>query len=290
MLLGDRFEILAAAIAAMTARIPIGHIHGGELTEGLIDEAIRHSITKMSHLHFVSADQHRQRVIQLGEDASRVFNFGAPGLDSVNRLALLSRAELEQTLPFKFGPTNFLVTYHPVTLSSNNPALSIAALLAALDDYPDAHICFTQANADTNGRIVNSHIDNYRSKYPGRVFVFDALGQLKYLSLAKQVDLVIGNSSSGLLEIPALGTPTINIGDRQKGRLRGRSVIDCGEVTDEIGTAINKGMSADFRKTTANSGSPYGSGNASPRIKDVLKSADLSGLIMKRFHDIATQR
>jgi UDP-hydrolysing UDP-N-acetyl-D-glucosamine 2-epimerase len=287
VVLGDRFEILAAAQAAMVARIPIAHFHGGESTEGVIDEAIRHAITKMSHFHFVAAEPYRQRVIQLGEQPEHVFNFGAPGLDNIKRIKLLGKDELEKTLNMKFGKINFLVTYHPVTLNDRGPAQAMQELFNALDAFEDAHIIFTKPNADTGGRILCSMIDEYAEQRRDRVLASTSMGQLKYLSALTHSDVVIGNSSSGLTEAPALKKPSVNLGDRQKGRLKASSVIDCEETSASIVAAIEKALSADFQRLLPNVVSPYyGDGNASVRIKEYLKVASLEGILQKKFYTI----
>ncbi len=286
VLLGDRFEILAAAQAAMVARIPIAHLHGGELTEGLIDEAIRHSVTKMAHLHFVANEIYRQRVIQLGEQPNRVFNYGAPGLDNINRLKLLDKKELEIALDFKLNPLVFLVTYHSVTLYDNSEH-SILHLLRALDQFPDASIIFTKPNADTDGRILIEMMDEYVENHSDRVRAFTSLGQTLYLSAIKNADVVIGNSSSGLIEVPAFKKATVNIGDRQKGRLKASSVIDCEENEMHITEAIYKALSPEFQDSLCNVYSPYGEGNASRRIKEQLKAVNLDRITIKEFYDLA---
>jgi UDP-hydrolysing UDP-N-acetyl-D-glucosamine 2-epimerase len=286
VLLGDRFEILAAAQAAMIARIPIAHIHGGELTEGLIDEAIRHSITKMSHLHFVAAEQYRNRVIQLGEDPKRVFNFGAIGLDYIQRLELLDREKFEKSIDFKLGSPTFLVTYHPVTLENQTAERNVLELLKALENFPNAKILFTKANADTEGRVINQLLEEFVQKNKERSKLFSSLGQLRYLSAIKHVDVVIGNSSSGIIEVPFFKKPTINIGDRQKGRLKAKSIIDCRENAEEIMNAIQKALSQDFQKVLQQVASLYGYGGTSKKIKEVLKKVDLHGIIKKNFFDV----
>ncbi|WP_206810937.1 UDP-N-acetylglucosamine 2-epimerase [Paradesulfitobacterium ferrireducens] len=286
VLLGDRYEILAAAQAALIANIPIAHLHGGEATEGAIDEAIRHSITKMSHLHFVAAEPYRKRVIQLGENPDRVINVGALGLDNIERLKLLERNEFEKSIQFKLGRVNFLVTYHPVTLGNHNPKYAIDQLLGALDDFPDAKVIFTRPNSDTNGRIIAQTIDEYAIKHPERVKVFTSLGQTKYLSAIKLTDVLIGNSSSGLIEVPVLGKPTVNLGDRQRGRLKTESVIDCQETKEEISASIRKALSPEFKILAKNVVSPYGKGGASVRIKEFLKDVELEGIIIKQFYDL----
>lgn len=286
VLLGDRFEILAAAQAALVARIPIAHIHGGEVTEGVIDEAIRHSVTKMAHLHFVAAEIYARRVIQLGEHPERVFNFGAPGLDYIRQLTLLTKEELEEALDFSLGKINFLVTYHPVTLDKQGPKQAVQALLSALNHFPEAKIIFTKSNADTDGRIIGQLIDDYVAKHPQRAKAFISLGQLKYYSVLSHVDVIIGNSSSGIIEAPFFKKPTVNIGERQKGRLKAASVIDCPENEQEIVKAIEKALSKEFQQQLPFITSPYGDGYASYKIKECLKNVNLEGLLKKSFYDI----
>ncbi|MDK2820353.1 MAG: hypothetical protein PWP31_318 [Clostridia bacterium] len=286
VLLGDRYEILAAAQAAMVARIPIAHIHGGETTEGVIDEAIRHSVTKMSQLHFVSAEPYKKRVIQLGENPERVYNFGAIGLDNITYLSLLDRNNFEQSIGFKLGEKNFMVTYHPVTLKKNNTKRAMLAIFNALDKFPEAKIIFTKTNSDTEGRIINQMIEEYAAKRNERVKVFTSLGQLRYLSALKHVDVVIGNSSSGLIEAPFFKKPTVNIGERQRGRLKASSVIDCKENTEEIVAAINRALSPEFQQLLSDLDLPYGKGNVSYKIKECLKNIDLTNILMKKFYDI----
>lgn len=286
VVLGDRFEILAAAQAAMIARIPIAHIHGGETTEGAIDEAIRHAITKMSHFHFTAAEPYRRRVIQLGEIPERVMNYGAPGLDNIKQLKLHNKTSFEKTIDFQLGKLSFLITYHPVTLSNRNPEESFKELVKAIDNFPQATIIFTKANADTAGRSINQHIDKYVEKNPARAKVFTSMGQLLYLSAIKNADIIIGNSSSGIVEVPAFHKPTVNIGQRQQGRLKADSVIDCEEKELAIVAAIKKGLSSEFKKILRGTSNPYGSGNASLKIKEYLKKVSLKNILMKKFYDV----
>lgn len=286
VVLGDRFEIFAAAQAAVMERIPLAHIHGGETTEGAIDESLRHAITKMAHFHFTAAEPYRKRVIQLGEEPERVLNYGAPGLDHLRRLDLLDRPTFERKIDFPLGDRSFLVTYHPVTLDREGPGKPLRALLGALDQFPEARILFTKANADAAGRLINEAVDAYAQRQPSRVKVFAAMGSLLYLSAIRHTDLMIGNSSSGLLEAPAFQKATVNMGDRQKGRLRAPSVIDCAEEEEAIVAAICRGLSPAFREVLARTQSPYGEGNASVRIKDYLKHAPLQGVLRKPFYDI----
>ncbi|MBN1405327.1 MAG: UDP-N-acetylglucosamine 2-epimerase (hydrolyzing) [Candidatus Omnitrophica bacterium] len=286
VVLGDRYEAMAVAIAAMILRIPIAHISGGEATFGLIDEAIRHSITKMSHLHFTSVSQYRKRVIQLGEDPKRVFNVGSLGLDNIRNMKLLSKQELEHDLNFKFKKHNFLVTFHPVTLENNSSKKQFSELLKTLDSFNDIGIIFTKANADSGGRIINNMIDEYVKNNSNKAAVFASLGQLKYFSLMKIVDAVIGNSSSGIIEAPGFKIPTINIGDRQAGRIKAQSIIDCKPVKKDILKAIGKIYTLAFNKKVQNIRNPYGDGRTARRILKVLKSYDLKNILKKKFYNI----
>jgi len=284
LVLGDRYEIFVAAIASMISCIPIAHVHGGELTQGAIDEAMRHSITKMAHLHFVAASEYRNRVIQLGERPEKVFNVGGLGVDSIKRLDLLTLHELERILNFKFYPRNFLIAYHPETLGSNlNNQLD--ELFSALDDLKDTGLIFTMPNSDPGGRHISRRIKEYCfSRVHTRAY--DSLGQLKFLSCMKYVDGVIGNSSSGLLEAPSLKKATINIGDRQLGRLRADSVIDCNSNKISISKAITQLLSEQFQKKIYSIESPYGNGGASEAIVKILEQESLEGLLIKKFYDI----
>ncbi len=287
VVLGDRFEIFVAVQAAMNQRLPIAHIHGGELSEGAVDDAIRHAISKMAHLHFTAAEVYRRRVIQLGEQPRYVFNVGSPGLDNVYRLSLLERTELENVLGFKFGKRNLLVTFHPVTLENATVSEQFGQLLLALDSFNDIHIIFTYGNADADGRVIAGMIENYRKLHPDRVACFVSLGSLRYLSAMRQVDAVVGNSSSGLLEAPAFKIATINIGDRQRGRLAADSVLQCQPLADEIRKALEKVLSNDFTERLSSVENPYGQGGASEKIKEILKQTPLDGLLKKHFYDIS---
>ncbi|MFJ9450911.1 UDP-N-acetylglucosamine 2-epimerase [Herbaspirillum sp. NPDC101397] len=286
LVLGDRFEIFSAVVAAMASRIPIAHLHGGEATEGLIDEAIRHSITKMSHLHFVAAEEYRRRVIQLGEDPVRVYNVGGLGLDGINRVQLMDRAALENSLGFSFAEKNLLVTFHPVTLESNTAWVQMQELLASLAELNETRIIFTLPNADTDGREMIGMIARFVEAHPNAV-AFPSLGQLRYLSCLAQVDGVIGNSSSGLIEAPSFKKGTINIGSRQDGRLQAGSVINCEPVQSSITAALQHLYSAPFQLSLANVVNPYGESGASKKIVDVLKTISLDGILKKRFYDIS---
>lgn len=286
VVLGDRYEMLGAAQACLIARIPLAHIHGGEITEGAYDDSIRHAITKMAHFHFTSAKENSNRVIQMGELPQNVFTFGAMGLEGIQRLKLLKREELERHLSLSLGELSFSVTYHPVTLSSVPARDLFLELLTALDKFPNARIVFTKPNADTSNSVIIAEIDSYVKRNPNRAFTFDSLGQLKYLSLISCVDVVIGNSSSGIIEAPSLGVPTVNIGDRQKGRLASKSVLHCREEASEIEMTIKKAISTEFRSFAKTAVSPYQGSNMSTKIKDVLKRASLDQVLRKKFHSV----
>jgi len=284
LVLGDRYEIFAAAASAMIARIPIAHLHGGEATEGLIDEPIRHSISKMSHLHFVAAEEYRRRVIQLGEQPEYVFNVGGLGIDNILHLKLLTRDKLEETLNFKFEKSNLLITFHPVTLEQNTSAQQMDELLAALAELKDTGLIFTMPNADTEGRVLFRKIEAFCAQH-SQACVFTSLGQLRYLSCINNVDAVIGNSSSGLLEVPSFKKGTINIGDRQTGRLKAASVIDCQPERKSISLAISRLYTSAFQATLLKVENPYGNGGASESILSILKDHSFETLLKKSFLD-----
>lgn len=287
LVLGDRYEIFAAAAAAMIARVPIAHLHGGEATQGAFDEAMRHSITKMSHLHFVAAEEYRRRVIQLGEAPERVFRVGGLGIDNILKLDLLSREDLEAALEFRLGPRNLLVTFHPVTLEQGTAAAQMAELLAALEALQDTHTIFTMPNADTESRVLFDLVKAFVGLRPKTAKAFTSLGQLRYLSCIKHVDGVVGNSSSGLTEVPSFKKGTVNIGDRQRGRLKGKSVIDCEPTGSDIQRAIRRLYSKDFQACLADVVNPYGQGGASEKIVEIIERYD-PGTLKKRFHDLPT--
>jgi len=284
LVLGDRYEIFSAAAAAMIARVPIAHLHGGETTQGAFDEAIRHSITKMSHLHFVAAEEYRQRVIQLGEDPERVFNVGGLGIDNILRLKLLTHDELEAALDLKLAPRNLLITFHPVTLEHNTSAAQMEELLAALAELEDTGLIFTMPNADTEGRVLFKQIEAFCARHP-LARAFTSLGQLRYLSCIQYVDGVVGNSSSGLTEVPSFKKGTVNIGDRQLGRVRATSVIDCEPNRASISAALERLFSAFFQAPLPMVENPYGNGGASAAIVELLEGRSLGGLLKKCFYD-----
>lgn len=285
VVLGDRFEIFAAVAAAMIAGIPVAHLHGGETTEGAFDEAIRHSITKMSHLHFVAAEDYRRRVIQLGEHPEHVFLVGGMGIDALKRIELMSRESLEESIGFKFGSRNLLVTFHPVTLEDQSSVQQLSELLRALDELQDTNLIFTMPNADTGGRELTDMVNTFVASH-SNARAYSSLGQLRYLSCLQFVDGVVGNSSSGLAEAPSMGVGTINIGDRQKGRLSARSVINCPARLADIREALDKLYEPTFRSMLSETVNPYGSGGASKKILEVLRNHDLENLLKKSFFDL----
>lgn len=287
ILLGDRYESLAAAIAAMSAKIPIAHLHGGELTEGLIDEAIRHSITKMSFLHFTSTEEYRKRVIQLGESPDRVFCVGALGVENIHTIELLKKEELERSLGIENIENSIVVTYHPVTLECSSAKHQFQNLLDALLQYTQYQIIFTKANSDSDGRIINQMIEEYTRLYKN-AFAFVSLGKVRYLSTLKYCKFIIGNSSSGIIEAPSFAIPTINIGDRQKGRIMGESIINCETSIESITEACNKALNKKFRDQLINLINPYEGIETSKSIVRILKSFVLSSNIdiKKKFYDI----
>ena len=283
MVLGDRFELLAVAQVALVSRIPIVHLAGGDVTEGAFDEAIRHSITKMSQLHFVSNKESEKRVYQLGENPENIHLVGNPGLDHLNSLKLMEKNELEKSLRYSFKSQNILVTFHSVTLDNAPAVNSFSALLEALDSLgEDIGIIFTRPNADTEGRQLIKMLDEYVEDRSNCI-AYTSLGQLRYLSTVALVDVVVGNSSSGILEVPSLKTATVNIGDRQKGRLRADSIIDCEPITENIKESIQQAFKLDC-STVVN---PYGDGNTTERVLKVLREINHpERLIKKHFYDI----
>lgn len=286
LVLGDRFEIFVAATAAMVARIPIAHLHGGELTEGAFDDVMRHSITKLSHLHFVAADEYRKRVIQLGEQPDKVFLTGAIGIDNILSLKLLERGELERELGIKFSLRNLLITFHPVTLEHNASLIQLDELLYALESLSNTSLIFTMPNADNESRGLMKKIQNFCLGH-SNAHVFTSLGQLNYLSCIKQMDGVIGNSSSGLIEVPSLNKGTVNIGDRQKGRLKASSVIDCDPNRLSIANAIATLYSDEFQSGLKGVSNPYGGGGASNMIVRILEEQNFNQLLKKNFYDVS---
>ena len=286
VLLGDRFEIFAAAQAAYLLQVPIAHLHGGELTEGALDDALRHAITKLAALHFVAADAFRDRVLQLGEPPERVHVVGALGLDAIERLDLPEQAALEAELGFALGAPTLLVTYHPETLAARDPGADAEALLAALDRFPEARVVLTRPNADPGHQAIAERLEAWAAARPERARLYDSLGQRRYLATLRAAAVAVGNSSSALIEAPALGTPTVNIGGRQDGRPRAASVIDCAPSAEAIQDAIAQALDPAFRAAASAADSPYGGPGAAARVKAVLASVALEPLRTKRFHDL----
>ena len=286
VLLGDRFELLAAASAALVALIPIAHIHGGELTEGAYDDAIRHSITKMAHLHFTASEVYSSRVIQLGEQPKKVFCVGALGIDNIVRLPLLKKDEVEKYIGLSLKGKSLLVTWHPETLNPKSTYEEFQNLLDVLQNYESINIVFTKSNADNDGSRINQMIDEFVSKYPENVVVHTSLGQLRYLSTLKYVSGVVGNSSSGIIEAPSLQKGTVNIGNRQLGRLRAASVIDCRPDVQSIKNALDTLFSSQFQSSLPKVSSPYGGSDVARKIACILKNCSLDGIVRKRFFDI----
>jgi len=286
ILLGDRYEILAAATTAMFENIPIAHIHGGETTQGSFDEAIRHSVTKMASWHFVATDEYKKRVIQLGEDPQRVFNVGGLGVDVIKKTQLLSKKELVKKTGIKFGTKNLLITYHPVTREEQTSKNAFQSLLDVLDDLKDFHFIFTMPNADSDSRIIKYMIDEFVFNHRERSISFTSMGNLHYLSTMQFVDGVVGNSSSGLLEAPTFKIGTVNIGDRQKGRIKSKSVINCEPKIMSITNAIKTLYNENFQKMLLSAENPYGVGNATEKIMDVLKKYPIPETPRKEFYDL----
>jgi GDP/UDP-N,N'-diacetylbacillosamine 2-epimerase (hydrolysing) len=286
VILGDRFEILAAASAALIAGIPLAHLHGGELTEGAYDDSIRHALTKMSHLHFTAAEPYRERVIQMGEDPKRVWNVGGFGLDSIDKLDRMARVEVESRLGLSLSTKSLLVTFHPETSPGSMPELQLQELLFALEET-DAQIVFTMPNADNGNSQLRTMIEEFTNRREDRAVVHVSLGQRLYLSALGEVDAIVGNSSSGLLEAPALGTGTVNIGRRQDGRLRAQSVVDCEAERLEIGRAIARVFAPEFQEQMRNQENPYGNGGASAKTVSVIENWLQRGIEgPKKFYDL----
>lgn len=283
VVLGDRYEILAAVSAALFYKIPVAHLHGGEITEGAYDDCIRHAITKMSHLHFTSTEEYRQRVIQLGEDPKRVFNVGAPGIENIKKVPLMDKKELESTLDgFTFNDKTILITYHPVTLENSTAEEQIQNLLSALNEYPDIKIIFTLPNSDTDGRVIIRLINEYVSKHQEKAIAYPSLGLKRYLSALQFVKAVVGNSSSGIIEVPSFGIPTLNIGDRQKGRIAADSVLNCDTSKKDILEGLDKVLNSGHTEIH----NPYEGKNTTEDILHVLKTYPIEGLIQKTFYNL----
>lgn len=286
LVLGDRYESLAVCCTAMNEQIPIIHLYGGETTEGAIDEAVRHAITKLSYLHLTSTEEYRKRVIQLGENPKRIYTVGSVGIENVLNASLLSKEKLEEEISFKLDCAYAVVTFHPVTLEGSSAEKQCKELLSAFDRHPEFKYIITKANADANGRIINRLTEEYARTH-NNVRVYDSLGMKRYLSALKYADMVVGNSSSGLLEVPSFRIPTINIGDRQRGRLRATSVLDVEPNADKIALAMSRVLEADFQKVCQNTINPYGDGNTSEKVVAAIKDMFSDGIeIKKKFYDV----
>ena len=290
LVLGDRYEILAAVSACLIFTIPVGHIHGGEVTRGAFDDAIRHSITKMSHLHFVSTEKYRQRVIQLGENPENVFNYGSLGVENIKNTKLLNKKDLENELLIQFQKVNILITFHPITLDEMPSISGLNELLLAVSQIPDACLIFTSPNVDTEGKALKARIIDFVAERRHAYF-FESLGLTNYLSVLGQVDCVVGNSSSAIIEAPSLGVGVVNVGIRQAGREMSESVVTCGSFCRDIVKALDKVLSDDFRSSLTYSKNIYEGDRTSQKITNVLESVPLDGIVQKRFFDVkrATQ-
>ena len=280
LILGDRYEIMGVAQSALLNNIPIAHIHGGEITQGAIDDAIRHSITKMSHLHFTSCEEYRKRVIQLGEHPDRVYNVGSLGVENIKTIPLMSKEELEKSLNFKFGKKNLLVTFHPVTIDRNS-AEQFGELLSALGELDDTNIIITAPNADDGNDDLFNLIYNFIGTHPNTIFV-KSLGMKRYLSVIQYADAVVGNSSSGIIEVPSFKKPTINIGNRQHGRIQAQSIINCEPAKEDILNAIK----AAYNKDCSSCENPYECKNTAEKIFKIIKNYDLKNILNKEFYHI----
>ncbi len=287
VVLGDRYEILSLVSSALIFKIPIAHLHGGEITEGAYDDAIRHAITKMSHLHFTSTESYRKRIIQMGENPQHVFNVGAIGLDNIKRIKLLTKQELEENLDVTFLKYNYQVTFHPATLENVSAKVQFQELLNAIKEEDESFFIFTKANADSDGRVINQMIDEFVNANPKIAAGFTSLGTLRFLSVLKISTAIIGNSSSGIIEAPSLKIPTINIGERQKGRIQAESVINCNVLKNDISNAIALSKSISLSNKIKSSVNPYGEGNTTEKIMNVLKSVNLNKIFVKTFHNLS---
>lgn len=286
VVLGDRFEILAAVSAALFYKIPVAHLHGGEITEGAYDDSIRHAITKMSHLHFTSTEEYRNRVIQLGEQPERVFNVGAIGVENIKTTSLLSKVQLEESIGFQLGDKSLLVTFHPVTLEDSTAEKQCQNLLEALEGFPEYRIIFTLPNSDTDGRIIMQQIQEFTQKYNDQSIAFTSLGKVRYLSALQYVSAVVGNSSSGIIEVPSFGIPTLNIGDRQKGRIAAESVVNCGNSKEQITDGLHFIFSEQIKSVASRKQNPYDKEGTVNAICTVLKKISLGNIITKTFYNL----
>ncbi|PNE28685.1 UDP-N-acetyl-D-glucosamine 2-epimerase, UDP-hydrolysing [Tannerella sp. oral taxon 808] len=286
VLLGDRYEMLIAATAALIYKIPIAHIHGGEITEGAFDDAIRHAITKMSHLHFTSTEEYSRRVIQLGEQPDRVFYVGSLGVENIKKITLMSKDEIEKSLGFELNKKTVIATYHPATLTKENNRIEMDEFLTALDEEKNIRILFTMPNSDPEETYISKRISEFTTKNKERAVAFTSLGVKRYLSVIKHVAAVIGNSSSGIIEAPSLGIPTLNIGDRQKGRVTCDSIISCYSDKDSIRKGLKKVLSEEMVEIAKEVRNPYEKENTAQSIFNVIKSFSLNNLTQKPFYNL----
>ncbi len=285
VMLGDRYEMFAAAVAAVLKNIPIAHLHGGELTQGANDDIFRHSITKAAYLHFTSCEDYRRRVIQLGEEPSRVFNVGALSVENIKTIPLWSKEQLSENLKVEFSSKNLLVTFHPVTLEKGEAGVQIDELLSALDTLEKTTIVFTHPNADAEGDLIAEKIQQFVSRH-ARAYLFKSLGMVRYLSMVRCVDAVVGNSSSGVIEVPSLKTATVNIGNRQQGRIQAPSIVNCNPSKDDVLAALKTVFSPEFQTRMGQSESPYDKINTALNIVKILKEVELPTRLKKRFYDV----
>lgn len=286
IILGDRYEMVGVATVANLFNIPIVHIHGGEITQGALDDNFRHAITKLSHLHFASTAEYRQRIIQLGETPDRVFEVGAIGIDNIRNMDLLDRHDLAESIDLDLSKPYFLVTYHPVTVNSSDVNIEIDNLIAALVSISDTQAIITSSNADVGGRLINQRLQYWQQQYPERITLFTSLGQLRYLSAVEHCIAVVGNSSSGILEAPSLKRPTVNIGDRQKGRTQADSIVNCDVDIESITQALNIVSSKEFQMNSKAVVNPYGEGLSAPAIMSELIKTNWSNITEKEFYDV----
>ena len=287
VILGDRYEMLMVASAAMVAKLPIAHIHGGEITEGAMDDAIRHSITKMSQLHFATTEEYRHRIIQLGENPDSVYHVGSLGVENIKNERLMSKSELKDSIGFAIESNTIMVTYHPVTLENIPSKVQFDKFLSVLDAHKELRVIFTKANSDTDGRIINQMIDDFVSHHSDRTVAFTSLGRVRYLSALQYCAAVVGNSSSGIIEAPSFHIPTVNIGNRQQGRLCADTVINCGSEVNEIESALNMAFSKDFRDKLPSMNNPYEKKGTSKLIVEKIQDFLMHNQgVKKHFHDV----
>ncbi|MCH4155205.1 MAG: UDP-N-acetylglucosamine 2-epimerase [Muribaculaceae bacterium] len=286
IILGDRYEMLSTASAALIYRIPIAHISGGATSEGAYDEAIRHSITKMSHIHLTETEEYRQRVIQLGEDPKRVFNTGSIGVYNIKHVDFMPKEELEAELKTEIPEKSLLITFHPATLDSISPRVQCENLLNALDEHSDYKVIFTYPNSDTDGRVIIEMIEDYAIRNPNRVAVFQSLGMRRYLSTLHYVAAEVGNSSSGIVEVPSIGIPTLNIGIRQRGRIAAESVFTCGVTAGEISKGLDTVLSTRMRELARTVKNPYEQPDTINKMVKAICDTPLDGITLKKFYDL----